>query len=1525
MKIKNKKIIFMVCICLLFPFLEAMSGSMFTWRPKASSDKNYLVNNDFLKIDHKVEIQGNDHLLWTFHYVKNTGVTATQLAIKISDDKIVQPLSGNDFFTETNWLKEKSESDKTSGTTKSEGEFTFTTTKDVRPTIHFDLLQEETTPNYALSATEKTHTLTNPHQKENDEDKKHAVNQTATEKTPPVVKQKVGTPITIKMPTDLSGWPIDKVSFETKQGNGDWQSVDETQPPFIFSDTSIRLQYHFNLDQFFQTPAGAKVKAEIDADENRERNFEFSFEISGDIHLESDIKEMLTINGEKRGEFTIKKNGGKDGKNHLWTVTFNNENWSKENVQGEMNLTSTVIIEEATESIDVMLDKDAEIKETIQIQPVKNEYSLQKGVSKAPTKVTLAKEDYHLLEWEITVTPGRDKKDPSKFVPIKDLRIADEDITTLYPESGAKAGFYLPPTDLAAKISELANFQLFKITMEVDGKDKELLAGKDYKITYDKNNDSKFSLVFYHWNDGIDTQITGPVKIQYTTILKDNHPSEISNRVQSNIAGSSKLEAIAKTEYYYDHLQKSAVSKGNGIIEWTVIYHRDKNEKIDFIDELNDGQIDFKTLKVFAELKKGQQVFPSIATTPEQYHDLITLKDTKESQFTLSFSEKIPKGRYIVTYQSKHEDTKGQTLVENKISGGDLTAASSTFTSLAVEKQVIRQTLFDESVESNFSDKTILWSASVVTIPGAGEILINDAALRLKEGVFYKNGLAYYWNKDSTLAKEEVLVTGKKFNEGINQHYLKEKGIIVAYQDENGEFREIPTVDIMLTIDNGKLTTTAGTIIADPDAGIALQSDTLKTGEKAAGFQLKINEKYAGKKIWLAMATKYGNTPELVPQVPISNYLFNTIEALQGTYQGHAQANTGWTNNVQVADALKKRGTLDIKNSSVTWEILANTRGYAIKAGDEIVDHLNVWKFDDNTTSFIQRMTLQDLQEIVVYQLETKDDKEKNSTTDWYHDYKKVKLKINADYEIIPLKNDGKQWSEIPVLEQTKDTLAQGFTIRFKKDMGYAAFKVSFATQLDKAIMAAEKSYKNQILNTTALVTNSGTTKSAASVSYTKVASGVYKTASDFDVETMEIPWTAIVNPEGARLHNLVIEDTSSDQDIIPGKIKLYYANLETIKEGTNTWKPQIDKDDEVETEAYQLEWENGGFKISFAKDFVVSTPLIIEYSGKPKKAEQSYIENHIKIKWGEKSTNTHTEKIEIRNVSASGTISGNARMLTIKKHSKDEEALAGAKFILEKKNGDTWQEINVKQAEASTSNSGLLSFTGLRSGDYRIKEVQAPKGYQLFSQYAYFTLDKEQPVITDEAGDVTATLKEHYHFAASADNLNLTLNVANDERPPFDFEAKKILQGATGKATFDFNIETVADATIVAYGCGEIEAGKTKGEIKFYTTAKKEVLIKDWRQYLTTGIKYRLVEVNKPKEFSVKYYNETNQTESNEFVIDEKTQVIAFTVTNSRPEGFMPATGGSGTQIFLIMAAALSSIAGLTGLYYWWRNRKMN
>ncbi|BCA84844.1 hypothetical protein EsVE80_03670 [Enterococcus saigonensis] len=1490
---------------------------MFTWRPKATTNKNYLISNSFLKVDYKVEVHGSNQLVWTFHYEKNTGTTATQFAIKLSDTTVIHDMTGDNFFRENDWLKEKNESKETLGTMKGQGEFTFTTTIDAQPTIHFDLLQKDTKANYTLAAAEQTHQLTNPHQK---------AEKQVTEETLTAIKPKAATPITINMPTDLSGWPIDKVSFETKQGNEDWQSIEGIQPPFIFPDTSVRVHYHFNLDEFFLTPAGAKIKKDIDANEGKERNFEFSFEISGDIYLEADIKENLTIDGEKRGEFTITKNGGEDGENHLWTVTFNNENWNKENVQGEMNLTSLIVIKEVTENIDIMINKDAEIKETIQIQPVKNEYSLQKGVSKEPRKITIEKEDYHLVEWEITVTPGRDKKDPSKFLPIKDLRIIDEDITTLYPDSGSKAGFYLVPEALASKISQLTNFELFKLTMEVEGEEKELQAGKDYKLTYDKINDSKFSLVFYNWNDRIDTLITGPVKIQYTTILKDNHPSEVRNMAQSNIGGAHKLDATAKTEYYYDDLKKTAVSKGNGIIEWTVVYHRENKEKIDFVDELDDGIIDFSTLKVFAEIGKGQQLFPSITTTPEEYRDLITLEESNEKQFKLSFSEKIPKGRYILTYRSTHKDTKGQTLVKNKISGGDLTANYGTFTSLAVEKNVIKQILFGEEVESNFEDKTIFWSASVMTVPNAGEILINDAALRLKEGKFYKNGLAYYLNEAAKLKSEEELVTGGKFDKGINQRYLKEKGIIVAYQNGNGEFEEIPAKDITFIIDNGKLVTTDEAIKVDPDSGIAFQSDALKTGEKAAGFQLKIDGKHAGKKIWLAIATNYGNTQELIPQMPISNYLFNTIEALQGTYQGHADANTTWTNNVQVADALRKRGTLNVENSSVTWEILANTRGYAINAGDKIVDHMNVWSFDDNTTSLIQRMTLQDMQELVIYRLETTNDNEKNSSDDWYHDYKEEKLVVGEDYSIIPLKNDGKKWSEIPITDQTKDTLAQGFAISFKKNMGYAAFKISFSTQLDKTIMAAEKGNKNQILNTAALVTTSGTTKTSASVVYTKKASGVYKSAGEFDAETTEIPWTAVVNPEGAQLHNLVIEDSSQDQDIIPGKIKLYYGNLETIKEGNNYWKPQISKESEVASELYQLDYENDSFKITFIQDFVVETPLIIEYSGKPKKADQSYIENRIKINWGEKVTNSHVEKVEIRNISASGTISGDSRMLTIKKHSRsNEEALAGAKFILEKKNGDVWQKVNVSQAEDVTSNSGLLSFTGLKSGAYRIKEIQAPKGYQLFAKYAYFKLNQMKPVITDAAGNEEDSLKEHYYFATSENNLNVTLNVANEESPPLNFEAKKILQGAKGKAVFNFRIETVTDGAIAAYGYAEIKPEEKEAEIKFYSTDKKEVLIQDWRKCLDRKTKYRLVEVDMPEEFLVKYYNDTDKKESNEFIFDEQTQVITFTVINSRPQGLMPSTGGIGTQFFVIVATFLSGGAGLLAFYYWWRNRKIN
>ena len=54
--------------------------------------------------------------------------------------------------------------------------------------------------------------------------------------------------------------------------------------------------------------------------------------------------------------------------------------------------------------------------------------------------------------------------------------------------------------------------------------------------------------------------------------------------------------------------------------------------------------------------------------------------------------------------------------------------------------------------------------------------------------------------------------------------------------------------------------------------------------------------------------------------------------------------------------------------------------------------------------------------------------------------------------------------------------------------------------------------------------------------------------------------------------------------------------------------------------------------------------------------------------------------------------------------------SLAGAKFALYKKNGESWQEVD--KSEQITGDDGLVSYEKLSPGDYALFEKEAPKGY---------------------------------------------------------------------------------------------------------------------------------------------------------------------------------------------------------------------
>lgn len=90
--------------------------------------------------------------------------------------------------------------------------------------------------------------------------------------------------------------------------------------------------------------------------------------------------------------------------------------------------------------------------------------------------------------------------------------------------------------------------------------------------------------------------------------------------------------------------------------------------------------------------------------------------------------------------------------------------------------------------------------------------------------------------------------------------------------------------------------------------------------------------------------------------------------------------------------------------------------------------------------------------------------------------------------------------------------------------------------------------------------------------------------------------------------------------------------------------------------------------------------------------------------------------------------------------------ALSGAKFYLQRKNGDKWETViapTVSNGNGSvdesglltTSDSGMINITDLAPGTYRFIEYSAPQGYIMDGQAAYeFTINNDQSVTINDA-----------------------------------------------------------------------------------------------------------------------------------------------------------------------------------------------
>ncbi|WP_179104318.1 SpaA isopeptide-forming pilin-related protein [Virgibacillus proomii] len=95
-------------------------------------------------------------------------------------------------------------------------------------------------------------------------------------------------------------------------------------------------------------------------------------------------------------------------------------------------------------------------------------------------------------------------------------------------------------------------------------------------------------------------------------------------------------------------------------------------------------------------------------------------------------------------------------------------------------------------------------------------------------------------------------------------------------------------------------------------------------------------------------------------------------------------------------------------------------------------------------------------------------------------------------------------------------------------------------------------------------------------------------------------------------------------------------------------------------------------------------------------------------------------------------------------------KTLSGASFVLQKKNGDTYENINY----VTTNAAGIIYKDGLEPGDYQFIETKAPNGYQLNTEPIPFTIGKKQTeVLTLTAENIKLGSVELTKLAEDGEN----------------------------------------------------------------------------------------------------------------------------------------------------------------------------
>lgn len=249
---------------------------------------------------------------------------------------------------------------------------------------------------------------------------------------------------------------------------------------------------------------------------------------------------------------------------------------------------------------------------------------------------------------------------------------------------------------------------------------------------------------------------------------------------------------------------------------------------------------------------------------------------------------------------------------------------------------------------------------------------------------------------------------------------------------------------------------------------------------------------------------------------------------------------------------------------------------------------------------------------------------------------------------------------------------------------------------------------------------------------------------------------------------------------------------------------------------------------------------------------------------------------------------------------------VSGAVFLHTKPDGTT--------ESLTTDEKGEITITGLETGIHKIKETNAPDGYQLNTNEVVFNVASGTGKITFTSGTNSLVTQG---FEDSGDGYATFADMVN----PFDLkitktnEHGKVLKGAEFTLYSDKDCTKVVD-TQVSDENGVLSFKDLKVETTYYfkeTKAPKgyRIPVDENGNAYVHSVYVKSVPQNNTFDFTVDnaMYNTSNTTGTVHLEGTKKDRVVAVSITNKTTQ-LLPETGSNGTIILLGLGCAIIAFA---------------